>query len=369
MNIRVFRLNGNKSHEGGAEQSALLHAKVLSEFGHDAVLYSNFADSSNISKKIATPSNKLLRWIWGWVYFPLLATFKKADLLNPHSREDQIVLTLTKWLHRTPVVWKDPGDLVHHVRLERRSLSGRLNQKLLIAAIRKADAIYILNEENKKTLLERLKKLGVQIDSYKFTVIPSDILFDKYDLNVKPPKQTDKLVVGTLSRLDDHKGVQYLIEAMNRLDKSHDNLELWVVGDGPYRSELEKLAQGLDATFWGHQPDVSPYLNRFDIFVQPAEFEGWGRNVKEARYFGKAIIGSDTGGIAQQIEDGKTGLLFEPKNVDELTQKLDKLIQNKDLRATLGKNAHRSAISDGDFRNLVKEKILPLFESFFQKSQ
>src|SRR5690606_2990812 len=182
------------------EQSAILHARVLLELGHKTRLYSNFAADTVNRRLLLMPNIKALRWLWSWLYFPLLATFQRAGLLNPHSREDQIILTLTKWLHRTPVVWKDPGDLVHQIWLERPGFFGGLNQKLLIAALKKADAVYMLNDEDRNTVLERLKYLGHEVDGSKLKVIPSDILFDDYDLDAAPPKKTDKLVVGTVSR-------------------------------------------------------------------------------------------------------------------------------------------------------------------------
>src|SRR5690606_23904333 len=98
-----------------------------------------------------------------------------------------------------------------------------------------------------------------------------------------------------------------------------------------------------------------------------AEFEGWGRNVKEAMYFSLPVVGSDVGGIADQIDDGKTGLLFEPKNVNQLEKQLDKLIKDSKLRTKLGKAAHNKAVADGDYVDLVKNQILPIFKSALKR--
>lgn len=367
MKILVSRLQGG-NEVGGAERSAYLHWLVLNEVGQKTDIYSN-AHLPGV-KNSFVPDWKILRWVWTWVALPPKAWVGRYDVLNPHSREDQVSLTLSRWLHRTPVAWKDAGDLVHNIKLNRRGLLGRLNQHLLIAAIERADAIYTLDSGDRETILERLTMLGRPIDATKISVIPSDILFDDYDLTATPPKETDKLVIGTVVRLDEHKGVQYLLQAANQLVTKHQNLEFWVVGGGPYRPELEKIpSHDVDVTFWGHQDDVSPYLNGIDIFVQPAEFEGWGRNVKEAMYFGKAIAGSNVGGIAVQIEDGKTGLLFEPGNVNQLSEQIERLIEDKPLRERLGKAARAKALRDGDYVTLVKTKILPLFEEVLAKSR
>jgi len=102
-------------------------------------------------------------------------------------------------------------------------------------------------------------------------------------------------------------------------------------------------------------------MTRIDISVQPSEFEGWGRNIKEAMYFGKPVVGSNIGGIALQINDGFNGLLFDAKNVSGLVMQLEKLINNPPLRKKLGNAAKQKALKDGDYKSLAKNKILPLF--------
>ena len=382
MRILTLRISSDSKVIGGAEKSAFLHLITLRKLGHKAELYTN-AKFEGVKARFV-PNFKPLRWLWLWLVLPCRAVLGRYDIINPHSREDQIIFTLTKWLHHTPVVWKDPGDLIHNIKLGREGILGRMNQRLLIKAIKKADAIYMLNSEDRSIVLDRLAKLGHTVDSGKISVVPSDILFSDYDLKAKPPTQANKysdilqnvglsktpdpLIIGTIIRLDDHKGVQYLLEAARSLNDKHNNLEFWIVGDGPYRPQLELISEDLDNVyFFGHQDDVSPYLNAIDIFVQPAEFEGWGRNVKEAMYFARAIVGSDVGGIAEQIDDGQTGLLFEPKNSKQLEQKLAKLIQDKKLRTKLGTAARKKALADGDYVDLVKTRILPIFKSALKK--
>ena len=291
----------------------------------------------------------------------------RPDVVNPHSRFDQIALSTTKWLHRRPVVWKDPGDLVHMIKLKRSNLLGKWNQKLYIAAIKRADAIYTLNQVSLNHLLNTLKELGVEDQADKFSVVPSDIAFEDYDLDAKPPQSKAKLIIGTIIRLDPHKGVQHLIKAFKKLDL--DDSELWIIGDGEYKHQLKKLAgDRKDIKFWGYKTNTSPYLKGMDIFVQPAEFEGWGRTVKEAMYFSLPIIGSNVGGIAQQIKDGRSGILFEPKDVDGLTDKLEQLAGDKQLRQKLGNQAHQQALASGDYKRLMQSKIIPLFEKHIPKN-
>lgn len=342
--------------------SARLHVRLLVRLKHQASLLSNFDHSQRYTY---LPNNRLLAQLKILLY-ALWTIFNRPDIYNPHSRYDQVAFTLTKWLHRRPVIWKDPGDLIHQIKIERTGWLAQINQKLLIAAIKRADAIYTLNDDERMILLKRLEQLGSPVPAHTFTVIPSDIYFDDYDLEAKPQARQAKLVIGTVIQLHQQKGVQHLIDAFKRLNDK--DLELWIVGDGPYRAELEKLAQDSDnIRFWGYQDNVAPFLNGMDIFVQPAEIEPWGRTIKEAMYFSKPIVGSKTGGIAAQLTHEKTGLLFEPGNVVALVEQLQRLINGEALREKLGRNAHKQAKKSGDYLNLMQNHILPLFEGFLKR--
>ena len=365
MRVLISRISWQPRSLGGAETSALAHARLLCDMGHEAQMVGNLMPRENqpYFKHIFMPRNKLIGQLVSFIYFPLLALLWRPDIINPHSRFDQIAFSFSKWLHRRPVVWKDPGDLESQIQLSRTSLLARLNQWLLIGAMHRADSIYTLNENDRHTLLERLEKLSRPINPDRIAVIRSDILFEDFDLTAKPAKKTSRLVVGYVGRIDQRKGPQYLLEAFIKLNDP--GTELWVIGNGPCYEQLEAMARGADnIILWGYKTDYSAYLRGMDVFVQPAEQEGWGRTIKEAMYFSLPIVGSNVGGIAAQIEDGRTGLLFEPKNVAELTEQLHRLIKDAKLRRKLGSNAHKKAVADGDFRVVMRDQILPLFASF-----
>jgi len=115
--------------------------------------------------------------------------------------------------------------------------------------------------------------------------------------------------------------------------------------------------------------DVSEVFNKIDIFVQPAEFEGWGRNIKEAKYFEKAIIASSVGGIKKQITHNQNGLLFNAGDEDALYKNLLTLIDNPEKRTYLSKNARKSALNEGDWIYTVEKEIIPLFEKYAKNNK
>ena len=374
--MRILVTRNSAGGYGGAELSAHDNAYCFEKLGHEVVFVSNLP---RLRDKVAESGIKPHRILWPnkhsgiarILYYLLVSplfwlqclyyVFRyRPDAINAHSREDWIAFTLTKWLHRKPVIWRDPADLRHYLEVKRRNPFGMYNRWLLMRALRKVDHIYTLNDEEKSVIL---KRANGNLDKDKITVIPSSVLYDFYDRNAKPPAQSDKLIIGTTSLLREHKGVQYLVAAFKKLEKKHDNIELWIVGDGPYMKPLQRLSTGSkNIRFWGFQSDISPYLARFDIYVQPAVYEGWGRNVKEAMYFAKPVLGSNVGGIARQIEDEKTGLLFEPEHTEELLQKLERLVSDPMLRKTLGTQGQKKAEADGDYLDIVRDHVLPIYE-------
>lgn len=373
MKILISRSSENQTI-GGAELSAHDQAVVLKNLGHDPIFFSNNkALRLKLSKKGAHtyPSLYLQRFTppFRYLYFFTLVPVKllydlaiawivRPDVINPHTREDQISFTLLKPLHRRPVVWKDPGDMFF-VLNQTHGLFGRLYKKAYLRSAKKADAIYLLNHNDRNLLLSTL---GKTYTSRLFSV-PSSIIYDRYSPS-NETKQTDTLVFGSICRLTDVKNVSTIITAYSQAKNSLPKSKLLIVGDGPEKKNLETLAKkDTDIIFVGAIDDISPYLNSIDIFIHAAHQEGWGRNIKEAMYFGKAIIGSNVGGIAQQITDRENGLLFDPNNTTQLTALMIELAREKKLRMDISRNARKKAFRDGDFTDIVKDRIIPIYES------
>ena len=374
--MRVLISRSSPDVLGGAELSAFDQAVALKELGHQPILATNLrqlrerARAEDIKtawfpwinrgpiKPVRIAFFFLARpFLYLWV--PLLALRFRPDIINPHSREDQNIFTFTKWLHGRPVVWKDAGDLRTHFADQGRSLLRRHSQKEQIQALKQADYVYFLNEDDRANAVEFVGDWLLDRSSS----IPASILYKHYNRSAKTNNHTNKLIVGTLARLEQNKGLQYLIEAVKQLDERED-VEYWIVGDGAYKKELQLMASSYPSIkFKPHTYDVSEYLATFDILVHPAEIEGWGRIIKEGMYFGLPIIGSNTGGIALQLEHHKTGLLFEVGDVAELTKHLKRLIDDRHLRRKLGDNAKFKAEKDGDFVKIVEQQIVPIYEN------
>ena len=162
--------------------------------------------------------------------------------------------------------------------------------------------------------------------------------------DTKPIRYTNtpgRTIITYVGRLVYGKGVQDLLSIFPKLK---GDVQLLIVGDGPYRDELEALACEVDSSnivFAGEQrPENIPgILQGTDIFVNPSYSEGLPTSVLEACAAGCAVVATDVGGTDEIVLDGSTGFLVKPGDQQGLTDKINYLLENKPVRDALGKNA------------------------------
>ncbi|MBF0408530.1 MAG: glycosyltransferase [Candidatus Riflebacteria bacterium] len=183
---------------------------------------------------------------------------------------------------------------------------------------------------------------------------------------------TEKLRIGSLSRLHAVKGVDTLLHAIHELKKDirDVNFELHVGGDGKERTLLEELSQKLGISefvkFPGMISSVRSFLDSLDIFVAPSREEAFGINVCEAMERSLPVIASRVGGIKEIIREEIDGLLVNPCDAIELKEKLKLLISDKSLRQSLGEAA-RTRINECFSRKSFIDKHLGLYKQLYDR--
>ena len=156
----------------------------------------------------------------------------------------------------------------------------------------------------------------------------------------------DTVVVGTVGRLDPIKDHRTLFMSVELLHAMSIPVQLVVIGDGPERKALEASIQVRGSLagkviFVGETADVSSHLNSFDIFVLPSLAEGMSNALLEAMSTGIACLATNVGGNPELIENRSSGLLFEPRDVKTLAERLKILALKPQYRRELGDNARR----------------------------
>ncbi len=152
-------------------------------------------------------------------------------------------------------------------------------------------------------------------------------------------------VIGIVSKLWDGKGHAVLINAFKELKKEIKDARLVIVGEGYLYDELLRMVDMHclkdSVLFTGFQMDVSEIISTFDVAVLPSFFEGMGRVLLEAMAMEKPVVASRVGGIPDLLEHGINGFLVRPGNVEELTEALKKILTDKGLAESMGKQGRK----------------------------
>jgi glycosyltransferase involved in cell wall biosynthesis len=184
--------------------------------------------------------------------------------------------------------------------------------------------------------------------------------------NVFKVKNENFIVVGLVGRISRLKGHSILLKAFDLLHKKHDNIHLVFIGSSPkgqefFTESLENKIKKLEltnCTIVPFEENIWPIYDSLDIVVVPStEPESFGLVATEAMLSKKPVIATNLGGLKEVVEDGKTGYLFENKNIEELSNKLELLINDKSLRVKMGEKGFERVNN-----NFSAEKYVRSFE-------
>lgn len=196
--------------------------------------------------------------------------------------------------------------------------------------------------------LAQAKELGIKprqniilahngLDPYKINFLSKDEARGQLGL----PKL--KKIVGTLANFYPAKGLEYFVEAAMKVNRED---VLWcIVGDGIGRPALKQLIndKGLieKVILTGRKENASQYLNAFDLFVLPSVKEGFPWAVLEAMAAKLPVIATRVGAIPEIIEDGISGYIIEPRNPDQIADRVITLLDNSSRAQEMGIQAHQ----------------------------
>jgi glycosyltransferase involved in cell wall biosynthesis len=164
----------------------------------------------------------------------------------------------------------------------------------------------------------------------------------------------NQIILGTAARLDEAKGLTYLLQAFAKLQG--ENLRLVIAGNGDLEASLKQEAQDLGigdrVIFTGYLDDLPNLMELFDIFVLPSLQEACSLACAEAMSQGKPVVGTCVGGIAEQVSDRQTGFIVMPRDPDSLAAKLAELIADRELRDRFAKDGYSR------YRQLFSSEIM-----------
>jgi phosphatidylinositol alpha-1,6-mannosyltransferase len=170
-----------------------------------------------------------------------------------------------------------------------------------------------------------------------------------------------KKILLSVCRLVDRKGIDLVILALEKIQNQIPDLVYVVVGDGPKKAELEKLA-GKNIIFTGRVDDeeLSVLYSLADVFIltpkkSDYDIEGFGIVYLEANSYGKPVIGSKMSGIEEAVADGVSGILIEPDNIEQISEAILKLYNDEELRKKLGEQGKNRVERDFLMENQIQK--------------
>ena len=341
---------------GGAQRNTLLTLKGLVRDGYEPELICGpegrlISEAEAIGVKVHVVPD-LVREVEPLkdirAFFRLYRLFRSQDycIVHTHSTKAGLLGRLAAWLAGILVII----HTVHGVPFE---LDGNLRSRFYFALERwvgyLSDSLIcvggVLRQEVARWKIAPDRKLvtiysGIEFSSYVPTRTPIEM---RQLLGLKEAWP----IVGSVGRLSEQKAQHYLIQAVALLKEKYPQIKLLLVGEGELRPLLEKQIQdlGLSSNVFllAERDDIADLLNIFDVYAMSSRWEGVGRSLTEAMYWGLPIVATSVNGVKELILHEETGLLVPSHDSRGLAKAIDRLVSDPALAKRLGSNARRKA--------------------------
>ncbi|MFA6296229.1 MAG: glycosyltransferase family 4 protein [Patescibacteria group bacterium] len=224
------------------------------------------------------------------------------------------------------------------------------------------------NSETENMLSEKFIKIPPGVNTELFHPLDSLKIKQRFEL------ENQKIIL-TCGRLVPRKNHELVIKAMPNVLKRVPNAKYYIIGNGPTLEKLRLLIRNLrlddKVKIYTKitDKDLNFYYNLCDVFIMPSkemenkkDIEGFGLVYLEANACKKPVIAGNSGGVAEAVLDGQTGILVNPENIKEITDSLIKILRDEKLANDLGNYGYERVKKDFDWNELVKKlaKILEI---------
>ena len=231
--------------------------------------------------------------------------------------------------------------------------------------LKRADGLRVVSRRIKEGLI---KKLKINPDKIISVPVRTDIVEnDSRRKRDALENFSGKFVFLFLGRFEKQKNLPLLVRSFQKVSAKHPKAVLFLVGAVGEKKKIIKLiaefnlADRVIMKDW--TDDIGSYYNRADAYVLSSNYEGWGRVIIEAASYSLPIIMTDVGCAGEVIRDNESGLTVPIGNQIKLEEAMIKIIEDKNLREKLGKNA-REVI-----KNLPnKEETLKLYQESWNRA-
>jgi glycosyltransferase involved in cell wall biosynthesis len=270
-----------------------------------------------------------------------LSTALRVDLIHANWAGNGFIACIAGLIARKPVVTTLRGADV------KRAMQSQLDHFFLKRCLAFSNKIVTVSDAIQQKIRENHPQW-----SNKVVTIPNGVEQEFIGTGAARDYKTNaKVRFVTIGSLIPRKRIETILYALSML-KSLDDIELRVIGDGPEAQFLKKLTVELNLSdcvrFLGPIPHakIPEYLQDSDVFVLCSTSEGRPNVLLEAMASGLPVIASNIEGVRELIQDGKTGLLFDVDNREQLAKQIESLIDDSNARGMLGQGGRNFIIEN-----------------------
>jgi glycosyltransferase involved in cell wall biosynthesis len=246
----------------------------------------------------------------------------------------------------------------HHHHLEDRALDRFLTKTLVLAS----DKVITVSKYSQRQLVETYR-----LQPGKVAVVYNGVAEEYRPLPQNRNRKPDVIELLYLGSLKPRKNLRFLLDVLAKVSSQDTRVMLTIGGQGPQKDELEayalQLGLGDSVVFPGYIPEdekVSCY-NRADVFVLPSLLEGFGMVVTEAMACGKPVVASNVCSLPELVDDGETGYLADPYQVDSFADRILRLVRDRDMREQMGIRGRKRVLRQFSWERAAK-RVTQVYE-------
>lgn len=354
---------------GGLEMVALQNAVKLKEKGHNIKIISA-SESRFQSEAVSAGIDTIPIFSKDYRLLSSITKLKKLirefnpDIIHTHLSHDLSVITpalksaksnaklfLTK--HMASGVKKK--DIFHRYLYSRLSgifsISNYINESVINTCPVPVSKIHILPN-------------GIDLKEF-------DEAYDKSQLRTELGFPNDKILIAIIGRMTPGKGHEEFLRAMKIINQAHGDKAYYLIvgspsfGEEEYENKIKSLAKELNIPnlmFTGYAANIPKILSAIDILAFPSHNESFGVTLLEAMASRLPVAAGGNAGVLDIVVDNETGLLVEPKNPEQLAGALIKLIEDEQLRKTLGMAGRKRVEEKFNIDNII-DKLINYYKS------
>ena len=339
---------------GGVETGTLDLAKYLVRLGHKAVVVSaggtmvkELTASGAIHYQLPVDNKSFLNMLRTVPQLVAIIKKEKIDIVHARSRVPAWVSYLA--CRRTSAVF----ITTCHGYYTRHPFSYVMGWAKRVIVLSNVIARHMIDD------------FGVPHD--RIRLIPRSVDLEKFKYRPPDPKRDRDFTVGIIGRLTPLKGHVYFIKAMAKAAKAIPALKVWIIGDAPaakceYKDELQILVKRLGLTgstqFLGTQRDIPAILEHLDLVVMATTTqEAFGRVIIEAQAAGVPVVATKVGGAIDIVEDGTTGLLVQPADVDSMADAVVRMWRDPQGAAAMSLAAYEKVKREYNVERMVQSTL------------